>query len=228
MSERRQRANGRASRAAILDAAAQVAGERGYEGTTIKLVSERSGLPASSIYWHFENKDALIAAVIDRSYEDWVDAVTGAAVAGGSTEDAAPGGVAVGDSRERAESDDEAFVAELRAAGEHVAKFPDFLRLGLMLTLERRPDEPEARRRFQAGRRETRRRLVEMYRLAFVDLDESAIDQLVTLTLAGSDGIFVAAQADGVDTGVAFETLALAVLGAAERLRDPQTTRRST
>ncbi len=73
---RRQRANGIASRAAILDAAAQIAGERGYEGTSIKLVSERSGLPASSIYWHFEDKDQLIAAVIDRSFSDWVDALT--------------------------------------------------------------------------------------------------------------------------------------------------------
>ena len=38
-------------------------------GTSIALVSERSGLPASSIYWHFEDKDALIAAVIERSFE---------------------------------------------------------------------------------------------------------------------------------------------------------------
>jgi len=34
----------------MLDAAARIAGERGYEGTTINRVTERSGLPASSIY----------------------------------------------------------------------------------------------------------------------------------------------------------------------------------
>lgn len=62
----------RASREKILDAAAEIAGERGYEGTSINLISERSGLPASSIYWHFKDKDELIAAVIDRSGTSWL------------------------------------------------------------------------------------------------------------------------------------------------------------
>ena len=70
---RRTRANGEESRRRILDAAAEVAGERGYEGTSIALVSEKCGLPASSIYWHFENKDDLIAAVIERSFDIWLD-----------------------------------------------------------------------------------------------------------------------------------------------------------
>src|SRR3954467_12146339 len=68
---RRRRANGEASRQRILDAAAEIAGERGYDGTSINLVSERSGLPASSIYWHFTDKDDLIAAVIERSFTRW-------------------------------------------------------------------------------------------------------------------------------------------------------------
>ena len=63
----RKRAHGDESRQRILDAAAQIAGERGYDGTSVALVSERSGLPASSIYWHFESKDELIAAVIERT-----------------------------------------------------------------------------------------------------------------------------------------------------------------
>ena len=61
---RRRRANGEQSRTRILDAAAEIAGERGYEGTSISLVSSRCGLPASSIYWHFKDKDDLIAAVM--------------------------------------------------------------------------------------------------------------------------------------------------------------------
>ena len=40
--ERRKRAHGEDSRQRILDAAAQIAGERGYDGTSIALVSERS------------------------------------------------------------------------------------------------------------------------------------------------------------------------------------------
>ena len=74
---RRRRANGEASRQKILEAATQIAAERGYEGTSIGLVSERSGLPASSIYWHFKDKDALIAAVIERSFGVWLSGAGG-------------------------------------------------------------------------------------------------------------------------------------------------------
>ena len=69
---RRTRANGEQSRERILDAATEVATERGYDGTTISLVSKKSGLPPTSIYWHFTDKDDLIAAVIERSYQRWL------------------------------------------------------------------------------------------------------------------------------------------------------------
>ena len=69
---RRTRANGEQSRQRILDAATEVATERGYEGTTISLVSKKSGLPPTSIYWHFADKDDLIAAVIERSFQRWL------------------------------------------------------------------------------------------------------------------------------------------------------------
>src|SRR5947199_6653053 len=71
---RRKRADGELSRERILDAATEIAAERGYEGASIALVSAKSGLPASSIYWHFTNKDDLIAAVIERSFGDWLAA----------------------------------------------------------------------------------------------------------------------------------------------------------
>ena len=54
---------------------------RGYSGTSIAAVSKASGLPPSSIYWHFTDKDDLLAAVIERSYGAWVAAAT-APVAG--------------------------------------------------------------------------------------------------------------------------------------------------
>src|SRR5699024_4522972 len=73
---RQTRAKGRASRQKILEAAAAVAGERGYDGTTIALVSRESGLSASSIYWHFADKDALLAAVVESGFEMWLGQVT--------------------------------------------------------------------------------------------------------------------------------------------------------
>ena len=72
--KRRKRADGELSRERILDAATEIAAERGYEGASIALVSAKCGLPASSIYWHFKNKDDLIAAVIERSFGDWLKA----------------------------------------------------------------------------------------------------------------------------------------------------------
>src|SRR3712207_7163102 len=48
-------------------AAAEIAAEHGYAGTTIARITERSGLPASSVYWFFEDKDDLLAAVDRKS-----------------------------------------------------------------------------------------------------------------------------------------------------------------
>lgn len=198
MTERKQRANGIASRAAILDAAAQIAGERGYEGTGIKAVSERSGLPASSIYWHFKNKDELIAAVIERSFAAWVESLDQV--------------------RDIATSSDpfEAFIETFRESARQLARFPDFLRLGLMLMLEQRPNEPTARRRFQSVRAETLQRLDEAYQLAFPAASADEAKHLAVLTLAGSDGLFVAAEAEEVDLVEGFDGLARAIYGAAQ------------
>ena len=59
--ERRHK-QGDESRQAILEATLSIAAERGYDGTTVALVQEATGLPASSIYWHFGSKDQLLAA----------------------------------------------------------------------------------------------------------------------------------------------------------------------
>ncbi len=197
---RRQRANGIASRAAILDAAAQIAGERGYEGTSINLVSERSGLPASSIYWHFKNKDELIAAVIDRSFSDWVEALTVVPVDLGEADA------------------EQVFVTSVRDAGEQLAKFPDFLRLGLMLVLEHRPEEPAARQRFQQARAATLSGIQQIYEVFFGGLTAEQTRRLASLTLAGSDGLFIAAGDGTVDLAEEFELLGHAVLGAARSM----------
>jgi AcrR family transcriptional regulator len=42
------------------------------EGTSIAAASAKCGLPAGSIYWHFKDKEDLLAAVIERSFETWL------------------------------------------------------------------------------------------------------------------------------------------------------------
>ena len=199
VSAKRTNTRGDASRARILDAAASVAGERGYEGTSINLVSQRSGLPASSIYWHFKDKDELIAAVIDRSFHDWTNALKRRPV------------VPAGASRE------EIFHSNFQHTGRALAGFPDFLRLGLMLLLEHRPKEVTARQKFIEVRRTTEARLFSDYQALFSNLGERDLHALVRLTLALADGFFIAREADDIDLGEAFDVMASAIVGAAEQ-----------
>ena len=67
----RRHPQGEASRLAILDATLRIAGERGYVGTTMAQVTRASGLPASSVYWHFHNKDDLLADALDHGFSQW-------------------------------------------------------------------------------------------------------------------------------------------------------------
>lgn len=60
------------SRERILAAAAEIAAEAGYEGTTISKVTKRSGLPVSSVYWFFKDKDELLAEVVRHTFESWI------------------------------------------------------------------------------------------------------------------------------------------------------------
>ena len=112
--KRRKRADGELSRERILDAATEISAERGYEGTSIALVSAKCGLPASSIYWHFKDKDDLIAAVIERSFGTWLSAWQ-------VPEEGTAQGRAV------------SVAAQVAKA---LLDSPDFIRLGLMLALE--------------------------------------------------------------------------------------------
>ncbi|MCL2584428.1 MAG: TetR/AcrR family transcriptional regulator [Streptosporangiales bacterium] len=59
------------SRRKILEATLELAAEHGYEGTTIGKVSERSGLPTGSVYWHFESKDKLFGSLLEHCVTEW-------------------------------------------------------------------------------------------------------------------------------------------------------------
>jgi AcrR family transcriptional regulator len=198
---RRTRPKGAESRERILDAAAAIAGERGFEGTSISLISERSGLPASSVYWHFKDKDELIAAVIDRSFGQWTDALSSPMLVSEGT------------------TDEERFHLSMQRTGAAIAKFPDYLRLGLMLILERRPEEPTARGKFIEVRHVASDRARVLYTTAFADLTAADVESLVTITMALADGLFIAQEVDEVVLSDVFDLVATAVLGAADQLR---------
>ena len=139
------------------------------------MVSKKSGLPPTSIYWHFADKDDLIAAVIERSFARWLDALE------------LPSGKST---RERA--------IEL---GTQVAKAlldaPDFLRLGLMLALERRPVEPRAREMFLQVRDRAFGRFEAIVHDVAPGLDAQNVRMLTTYAIAGADGLFIAKEVGG-------------------------------
>jgi len=199
-SVRKQRANGVESRRRILDAAVEIAGERGYEGTSIALVSAKCGLPASSIYWHFKDKDDLIAAVIERSFETWLAAVE------------LPG--------EEAGTALERVTAMAVGVAKSLIDEPDFLRLGLMLALAHRPEEPRGRAVFLQVRDIAARRIADMLTTLIPQLPADAAALVTTYAVAGADGLFIAHEIGGdrVDLLRLFELHARLMFDAATRL----------
>jgi AcrR family transcriptional regulator len=195
---RRKRADGELSRERILDAATEIAAERGYEGTGIALVSKKCGLPASSIYWHFKDKDDLIAAVIERSFASWLSAWQFPAD---------------GDAADRMKG----MAMEIAKA---LLDSPDFIRLGLMLALERRPVEARARAMFLQARAQAYGQLIGVIRELTPELTDAQTHQLATYALAGADGLFIAKEigGDSIDLVALFEMHARVLYDTALRM----------
>jgi AcrR family transcriptional regulator len=176
----RRNLQGEESRRRILEATFEIANELGYDGTSIAKVSERSGLPASSVYWHFASKDDLFAEVIQHSFDAFLAARPRWDVS--------------------VEEDRRAMLRErMRATVATYASSPEFWRLGLMLTLEHRIEEPTARARFRQIRRDMIGLLARWW-ARILPPDVSAREpelhlRLAQFTMAATDGLFVASQA---------------------------------
>ncbi|MDJ0851691.1 MAG: TetR/AcrR family transcriptional regulator [Myxococcota bacterium] len=191
---------GAKTRERVLDAASRLIGSQGYAATSIARISEASGANPASIYWAFENKEALFAAVMERAAESFFAAV-------GSM---------------RPEPRDP--WKGLASLFTYFEGGPEFLRLMLVLSLERRDGDPAV---LEAARR-VRSRAVDGLAAAYASAFafENARQQrriaheLARLTLMLFDGAFIASQIEPDSTNLkrAFQLIAMSVKATGERL----------
>jgi AcrR family transcriptional regulator len=166
-------------RSKLLRAAAEVAAESGYDGASISRICERAGLPASSLYWHFKDKDELLADVIEYSYQQWY-------VAQPSWRPPAPG-----------TTWQQALLDHYSVTLRSLAERPLFLRMGHLLLLLQRADPPAARARFIAVRRQARLVTQQWYAdVLGADADPGLPAAMSLLSIALFDGLFMSNQLD--------------------------------
>lgn len=168
------------SRLRILKAAAEVAAERGYEGTTISRICQRSGLPVSSVYWFYKDKDELLAEVVRHSFAQWIGEQP--------RWEPLPDGVSLLDGLRSI------LTRSLRS----LPDAPEYLRIGHMLTLERREVEPAGRALFLDIRAEVQASITQWF---VGGLDAGVVERhpdlpshLADAIIVLSDGLFLADQ----------------------------------
>lgn len=171
---RTRRADGERSRRKILRAASEIAVERGYDGTSIAEISRRCGLPASSIYWHFRDKDDLMATVIEDSFEAW--------------------------NRSWDIDSDGSILPELVAIADRLVdalqNHPQFLHIGLPLALQKRSDNPRPRRMYLQMRGNLAERFEKIGRTHFPDVPAHRRTAVITYLIAGAEGLIISHELD--------------------------------
>jgi AcrR family transcriptional regulator len=168
-----------ASRGRILDAALDLICEEGYSGATMAKVAKRAELPVGSVYWHFENKDLLLAALMEASYEAW------------------HGQVAI-HNRPLPGEEFEQHVERIFGISEPGRQYDaaDFWRLGVILSVEKSVREQVARERFLTIRQLQRAELASWWRatlpVALIEHDAGLPERLSGFALALQDGNAIA------------------------------------
>ncbi len=199
------------SRRKIVHAAAALMAERGFAGTSIAAVSKRSGLPSGSIYWHFDSKEALLGAVVEEGARRWFESLTGGNLPSAPADRAA---------------------ALLERAARSLEEQPEFLRLLLLIALER--GEVDAAsvaviRRVRTLALQHIRSLVTALLNGFDRRTASRLaDDFARLALCVADGAFVAHHIDPEPTDIrrVFDLLRRALTALASELLQSATANR--
>ncbi|HEX8120701.1 MAG TPA: TetR/AcrR family transcriptional regulator [Solirubrobacteraceae bacterium] len=192
MTDRNREGGGAASREAILDAAEAQMAAHGFAGASISRIEKASGLPASSIYWHFGSKDGVLLAVMQRGADRFFASLPRAADLGGTP-------------LERID-------AALAAAASLLEEHPQFAQLVITLGLQHTEGDPAVLSIVREMRRRVRQRLEQALVPALDGVPEAeraaAAAELARMGLALTDGTFIASQIEeGVDLTQMFTQL---------------------
>lgn len=177
----RRHRQGIESRDRILRAALDVSRERGYAGLTIGAISKQAGLPSSSVFWHFQSKDDLIAEALEVGYARLPSELT-------TWEEGFGGPDAY-----------EQIAGRLALSLAHITDPSTFWRLSLMVSLQENPEGNAAREAVKRYREDYLSGLMAWLRRI---LPTAAAEQRVLMRqlaqgyLALVDGLFISRSAD--------------------------------
>jgi len=168
----------------VVRAAAELFAAHGFAGTSISAIRNASGVLPSSMYWEFGSKEGILVAVLEDAAACWLEQARACAV------------------RAMAQPTPSATLrlgAYLEYLADALAERPEFLRLLLLLSLERRDVDERSLRAIRQVRRCAIESLARLYAEAGIvgpAAQESAVIELARASLAFFDGAFVAAQVD--------------------------------
>lgn len=179
MPQTQRQRQGEDSRELILDATERLMATQGYAATSISHIRRETGLPASSIYWHFGSKEGVLAAVMERGAERYFAQIP------------------------RNSPDIE---TQRAAAAKLMVANPDFFRLVYMLSLER-SDDPAVAAAVRRVRDTAIAGFADAIRPLLPDdlapdRAEHIVAELAAVATAMSDGIFFADHLEPDSTDV--------------------------
>lgn len=168
------------SRGEILDAASSLMSTKGFSATSISDLAKESGLPPSSIYWHFESKAGVLGAVMERGAQRYFAEVAAISPVWG-------------------DSPNDNFRRLMELSNVVVRSHPEFLRLFMVLLLGSEGHESQSdvvRRVRELGREHLHEALRQSFEPWGAALSEAIADEFADTALVQFDGVFLASQVD--------------------------------
>lgn len=166
-------AQGLRSRDNLLRAATRQFAERGFSATSIDDVCRDAGVVKSAVYWHFDSKEGLLAAVLEETATAWIDGILASVQQ-------------TGDPRER-------LTRAIAGMRDLVETRPALLRLLQSMLLERTGESAETRavllRVFDRARAALTDGIAEV-----IGVRPPGLETVAALVLASLDGIFLQHQ----------------------------------